>query len=348
MSLLEGRLYDFGVTKDYGGLANLGVGNLAALALLTVVAAVTGPSFLGMFPACAVLATIGAFLFLRAHQTVFPDTVEERFLPRALFLLPAAGFWATFLGKDSLAFFLLGCTTYALARLLIAPRVRHVVALGASVTLLMGVRPHMAVVVIMGTGLALAFQPLERRGPVGYLRPLKRVALVALLAVGAVYGATEGFYQAGVQDVTLEVIAERAYTQQRGFASMETGSALPATIQSSDPGEVARAIPFGVFTLLFRPLPWDAHNVLAVAAAAENVLLLGLVVWRWRSVLGSFAASVRQPFMLYTLVTLLAGAAGLSFNWNLGTLARHRTMVVPFLLIVLAGPPGRPREHRRS
>ena len=82
----------------------------------------------------------------------------------------------------------------------------------------------------------------------------------------------------------------------------------------------------------------DRIRILAIAAAAENVLLLALVFWRRRSLRRAFATLGRQPFMLYTLIVLAVGAIILSFNWNLGTLARHRTMVLPFLMMLLAGP----------
>jgi hypothetical protein len=289
---------------------------------------------------------VGAYLFLRAHQVVVPDAVDRPFLARALFFVPAVGFWSIYLGKDSLAFFMLACGTYALARLLVGPAPRHLVALLVSLGLLFGVRPHMAAVVSIALAFALGLQPLEKRGAAGYLRPVKRLILLVAVSAGAVLSATQGFLQLGLETLTLELLAERAHTQQRGFVGTEAGSALPPTLESSDPAEVMRSIPFGVFTLLFRPLPWEAHNALAIAAAAENVLLLGLIAWRWRALLASLRAALGQPLALYSLVVLLAGSAVLSFNWNLGTLARHRTMVMPFLMILLAGPASFARDER--
>lgn len=344
--LLQGSRIDFGTVRPSGGLGDLGIGNLASLVLLTLIGAVTGPTLLGMFPACAVLGAMGAYLFLRAYQTAFPAMVEDRFLPRALFLLPSVGFWSIFLGKDSLAFVLMAWVTFSLAGLLRRLRVWDLVGLLVSLVLLMGVRPHMAVVVSLGLALALGFRPLDRRGHAGLLWPLKRLALLGLVVGAASLMASEGLVQIGLREVTLEALAERAYTQQRGFARTEAASALPQTVESADPEAVFGSIPFGVFTLLFRPLPWEAHNILAVAAAAENMFLMGLILWRWRVLFASVRAAMSQPFVLYALVALLAGAITLSFNWNLGTLARHRTMILPYFLILLAGPPRPARPTR--
>jgi hypothetical protein len=222
------------------------------------------------------------------------------------------------------------------------------VQLAASLALLVGVRPHMGVAASIGIALALGFQPLRQTGPAIFLWPLKRLALLAAVGVFGVVVITQGFVQVGLQAVTLEALAERAYTQQRGFVGTAAGSVLPPTIESGDPAEVAGAIPFGVFTLMFRPLPWEAHNVLAIVAAAENVFLLGLVLWRRRALLRSLRAVMSQPIMLYSLVVFLAGAITLSFNWNLGTLARHRTMVLPFFAILLAGPTPRPGKRQQT
>jgi hypothetical protein len=51
---------------------------------------------------------------------------------------------------------------------------------------------------------------------------------------------------------------------------------------------------------------------------------------------------------VFCLTVFAVGAVALSFNWNLGTLARHRTMVLPFLLILLAGPPDASGRRRAT
>jgi hypothetical protein len=337
-----------GEASDFDTLTGTGIGNYGSFALLMALGAVTGPTLLGMFLGAAVLGMTGAYLFLRAYQRSFPEGAEQRFLPLTLFYLPSVGFWSIFLGKDCLAFLALGASTWALARLQVERAPRHLLSFAASGAALLMVRPHMGVAVAAGFALSVGFRPLARHGASGYLRPVKRLALLGIVAVLGAYVATLGLLQLGVQAVTLEGLAERAYMQQRGFAETEAASRLEATIESGDPEDVVGSIPFGVFTLLFRPLPWEAHNALALAAAADNVLLLGLVLWRWRALLASLRALHRQPLLVFCLTVFAVGAVALSFNWNLGTLARHRTMVLPFLLILLAGPPDASGRRRAT
>jgi hypothetical protein len=333
-------------TGQHGGLLGLGVGTLFTMALLTVIAVVTGPNLFAMFGGCVVLGMAGALLFLRAFQRAFPRAVGERFLAAALFLLPSVSFWSIFLGKDALAFFLMGSATYCLARLLQGPRFWSLVGLGVSLGLLLGVRPHMGIALGLGVAMALAWRPLRLTGPVVWLGPVMRLLLLVPIGVLAVAVGTTGLVGLGVQAVTVESLADLAYQQHLGFVTTEAASALPLAIESAEPAAVARFIPLGVATLLFRPFPWEAHNALAVVASLENMVLAGLILWRRRALLASLRSLHRQPFMLHTLIVFVVGSIALSFSWQLGVMARFRTMVLPYLLILLAGAEPRDAAER--
>ena len=338
-------------TTEHGGLFGLGVGTLFTMILLGAIGLVTGPTLLGMFVGCAMLGTAGALLFLRAFQLTFPWSTGQRFLAGALFLLPSVGFWSIFLGKDAMVFFLMAAVTYCLARVLQHPRFWALVGLGLCLGLVIGVRPHMGIAVGLGVAVALAWRPLRLTGPTAFLRPALRLLLLLPFGAFALAVGTTGFVSIGVQAVTIEALAELAYQQHRGFVTTEAASALPLAIESGEPGAVARFIPLGVSTLLFRPFPWEAHNVLAVVASIENMVLAGLIVWRRRALLESFRSIPRGPFVLYTVIVFAMGSIALSFSWQLGTMARFRTMVLPYLLILLAGtgrPAGAAEPGRRS
>lgn len=93
--------------------------------------------------------------------------------------------------------------------------------------------------------------------------------------------------------------------------------------------------PKAVFAGLFRPLPWEATNVLQLAASVENMCVLFLAVAALfriprliRSANGLLAISV----VLYAIV--LAGFLALSTP-NFGTLSRYRVGFSGFLVCVL-------------
>ncbi len=97
-------------------------------------------------------------------------------------------------------------------------------------------------------------------------------------------------------------------------------------------------LPMGMFALLFRPSIFEARSPLAVAAALESTLLLWLVVRRFPRLIRGLGRAVRDPFLAYCWITFLLMAAVVSIGPNLGVLVRQRSMVVPFLILLLAGP----------
>jgi hypothetical protein len=96
--------------------------------------------------------------------------------------------------------------------------------------------------------------------------------------------------------------------------------------------------------VLFDPLPFSAHSVTQVFAALENTLILLVIVLSLRELRCLPRACLRRP---YTLVALLYGAAfvyAFAALGNLGLITRERTLLLPFLFVVLAIPLAEPGE----
>jgi len=91
-------------------------------------------------------------------------------------------------------------------------------------------------------------------------------------------------------------------------------------------------LPRGAFYLIAAPFPWDDLTLARIALLPELVcwyltVILGLLglVWCWRR---------RRLEVLYVLAVGLTIAGVLSLaEGNLGTLVRHRAMLIPFALI---------------
>jgi hypothetical protein len=314
--------------------------------LVAAMMLVCGPNVLGLFSVCVALSSISAYLFLRAFETAFPRATAQRFPRLVFFLFPAVGFWSVFLGKDVWVFFALALATYCFAHLLQRVSLRHVAGLLAGIALAFTIRGPVAAGLAAAVVVGIAMRPLRWQGWLGYLRPLHRIALVAIFGVAASGLAAAALLRYGVEAVTLEALAERAYAQHQGFALTEAGSQLPVALQSGDPSAVLAYLPIGLFTLFFRPLPWEAHNALALFASVENVFFLGLIAVRLPHLVRTVMAAPRQPFLVFALTATLAVAAPLAFQWNLGTMARMRTMALPFFMFLLAGPPRGVRGER--
>lgn len=322
-----------------------GPGNVGTVSILTVIAFLTGPTIGAMFLVSGALSAVSGYLFLRAYQRAFPSGGGDRFMTVTMLFLPAVVFWSAYLGRDFICALMIALVTYCLAGVLNRLNVRDGLGITAGLVVLLAVRPPIVIGVTLGVGAALVARLLLDR----QISIPARIATASMLMLAVIYVSAQGLAQIGIEEIAVDVLAERAQQYHAGFAGYADagmGSALALEIEEPTFGAVARSLPKGIFTLMFRPFLWEAHNVLAVAAGAENLVLLALVVWRWRILAQSVRSIGRQPFLLYVVVAFVAIASVLSFAWNLGTMARLRTMVMPFVMMLLAGVD--PREGTRS
>lgn len=307
-----------------------------------------GSSLVGMFLVSAMVGFIGSYLFLRAFQACFPDGGGERFLGATLFFLPGVAYWSGLLGKDSWVFLGLGWTSYAFARLLKGFCPRHALGLAAGLWIATVIRPPVGAAVALALGCAW-YVNWRPRGAVAILKPVG-VGLAAVGVAGVVIGVS-AYYLGGYSDIldpySVQSVLEIALVKHVGLATDPTagGSSLSVAVTAPTFGEMIRYLPEGMFTFLFRPLVFEARHVVALAAALDGTVLLALVVWRRRSLVAAIRSMFARPFILCCVLAFVLLTAMLGFSRNLGVIVRHRTMVLPFLMILLAVPlPDRTRH----
>lgn len=320
--------------------------------LLGVLYLAVGPGIVGQFFMSALIGFIGGYLYLRAFRLEFPEAAPSyRFLAFALFYLPTLAYWTSLLGKDSWMALFLGLGAYAASRLLKSFTLRH---LGLFLVALAGtamVRPAIAVVVLVALGFAATRVAVRDPGSAAFLRPM--IATVILVAVVGAFVQLGSLAlvekHAGGESLTIVAgqmalmgVVDSLYSQHVGLASDPNayGSSLGVQIAEPTMGAVARFLPFGIFTFLFRPFLFEAHNVMAVFAALDSTFLFGLVLWRRRNLVTAVRCALSRPFLTFCLLNFAALTVILSFDSNLGVIVRHRAIVLPFLLILLAVPRG--------
>lgn len=332
-----------GVFLDFMQPGELVISRLLVLAYLLI-----GPSLVGVFLLSGLVGFWGSYLFLRAFQTAFPSFRGSKFLAVSLFFLPSLAFWTSLLGKDSWLFFFLGWATYAVANIVNGIRLRHLLGLLISTVFITLIRPPIGVALTMAVGGALILglpSLLRSDRPAAVLRPVAYV-LFGFIAVGGV-GVAATSLRSDPRFSDQSSLAEGLLTiaiGRHGGLSTEAargGSSLAVQITDPTPGEVARFLPQAMFTFLFRPLIFEAHNVLGLIAALDGTLLLVIVLSRGRYLLRAIGSVLTQPFVAFCLVAFLFFTAGLSFESNFGAIVRHRSMVLPFLLILLSVPRAR-------
>lgn len=103
-----------------------------------------------------------------------------------------------------------------------------------------------------------------------------------------------------------------------------------------DVTSILKYAPRALYSGLFRPFVWEAHNPLQILIGVENLFLLILFLGslsRWRSV---FVRSNRLlAFSLIAYVVLLCVFLALSTP-NFGTLARYRVGFISFFFLLIA------------
>ena len=158
----------------------------------------------------------------------------------------------------------------------------------------------------------------------------------------ALLGQVSDFFN--LEDVDREAVDQ--VLDRTGDQSAKGGSefegARPASL-----GE----FPLALVTVLFRPFPWEAGNAQALVASLEGLVLLVLVVLALPRLVRLPAFMARVPYVTYAVVFSLLFVFAFSSISNFGIIARQRTQVFPFVLVVLALPalaPTRAAPSRQS
>lgn len=305
-----------------------GTGTVRWFSALVVV--FTGPNIYLEFIVFTLISFSGMLLFYRAFTTAFPNGDHKRYA-LLLFLWPSMVFWPSSIGKEALMMFGIGLASYGAARMFTHRRL-GVATLAGGLTVLGLIRPHMALVVIVGVGVAYLFVR-STSGSV-WLSGSKLLAIAVLLIGGAVIATQTAEF------LNLDDFGQDQLDAAAQFAADRTsqgGAEFTPIRADSSPA----AFPAAVATVLFRPLPFEAHSQEALIAAAEGVLLIAVTVASWRRLALVPSKIVREPYVAYAVSMVLLFCFVFSVIANFGILTRQRTQVLPLLFVLLAIPRAR-------
>jgi predicted acyltransferase len=90
---------------------------------------------------------------------------------------------------------------------------------------------------------------------------------------------------------------------------------------------------------------FEAHNLQAVIAAVEGMILLILTVVRWRWIVEAFKKLRSNPYVVYAAVFSLIFIIAFASFPNFGLLARQRVQLFPLLFVLFCIPPGGRNER---
>jgi hypothetical protein len=287
---------------------------------------VTGPSRWAAFFVFSWFSFIGLYLFHRAFALAVPQGDGRRFA-YLVFFLPTLLYWPSSVGKEAWMLMTLGLGAYGVARILSGVRGGYLItaiALAASAA----VRPHMTV--LLAAGLAAAFM-VRRSKPDSRVGPAARVVGSVLILVGmtfAIQAAEERFGVEGEGISGAETVIDRTAEQtSKGGSEFEARS----------PGSL-RDLPYAVFTVMFRPLPFEAHNAQTLVTSFEGVFLLGFVALSWPRLRRLPRQLLKTPYASFAAVYSLGFMVAFASFGNFGILARQRSQLFPLVLVLFALP----------
>ena len=299
-----------------GSLGTQVTGQITGL-LYTIVS----PPLIGGFMLFATLSFIGMVCFYVAFRHTMPRWgVLPYFV--LLFFLPTMLFWPSSVGKDALMVLGLGLVALGTVWLFSARFTSGLWLAGGGGLLLGLVRPHILAIAVGSIVLAVVF---TRAGRLDVGR-LARAFLMVIAVVAMVYIVPIAAARVGVDEGLESFLAE----QQR--RTTQGGSAV-----IGEPATSPLALPEATLRVLFRPLPYEASSPGMLLSGVEGVVLLGLVVWRMPTMWANRRIVRRTPYMLLSLAFTAAFVIAFSSIFNLGIIARQRSQVIPFLLVVIVG-----------
>jgi cell division septum initiation protein DivIVA len=303
--------------------------------LTGVVYTVIGPSRLGGFLFYSWLGFWGLFFFYRAFAVAVPEG-RPRSYGRLVLFLPSLLFWPSGIGKEAWMMFALGIAAYGAARVLSGATLKGLAGAALGLWLAALVRPHVAGMMALALAAAYLLRPSKRE--LRQLAPLAKTLALSILALAALYlilrtdrFLTEsGIDTAGGVSSVLTDVGERTSS---GGSEFDSGLSL---------GSPSRAF-LGIGTVLFRPFPFEAHNLQALAASLEGVFLLLLLV-RLPWALAAMRSWRRQPYVVFALAYVGMFVVAFSTVANFGLLARQRVQLLPMYLVLFSIPPRKEAE----
>jgi hypothetical protein len=322
------------------GIDMLGSGSVALL--MVPFYYLLGSSISGMVLVSSLIGFVASYVFLRSFQVAGIHGGDVPFVAKVFFFLPSFIFWGSLFGKDSLIYLCLAGAAYCVAHLSHRFQLKYALGVSFFVVTTSLIRPHMGAPLGAALGIAWLLSRGHLTGAARALVParvLLRVIMTAVMIAVPVY-LVISLNKFVSFDMLYKDMARRHYVLSSATADEAggLGSSLPPVLTGESPWEFVLYLPEGFATFVFRPLPFDAHNAQALIASMEGTLLVVIVVGRSRRLARSLRLAWSNTYLMFCSATFFLSTITLCFERNLGLIARHRIMVLPFLMLMLAVP----------
>jgi hypothetical protein len=332
-SILAQNFRSFNFTlagSNLGGIVNDGSVSIAA----GIVMAIVGVNQLAAFLVFSWLSWLGAILFYRAFTTTFPATAQgHKRYAYLVFFLPSTIFWTADVSKEAIMTVSLGLVAFGCAKVLVrASGGFRLITFGALVGCL--IRPNELLVVLAGFAVALMIRPAGDGVRFSTIKRIGGLVFMSFLLAASIY-MTLHYLRLGSGGLT-SLSTTTANNSVYGGSGGLTYSSSPARW------------PIDAYTVLFDPLPFNAHGSGEYAAAFENLVILGVVLASFRQLRILPRTAFARPYVMMCIVYSILFVYAFAALGNLGLIYRERVMLLPFFMVPLAiprSPKGRPKIY---
>jgi hypothetical protein len=289
-----------------------------------IVFAVTPGSAMVAFFVFGFFSFVGMLFFWRAFKMSFPGVNDLRYL-QVIVVLPSLAFWPSSVGKDAWMVMGVGIASYGVACILTNRTLTGWIAFVLGMWALLAVRPHVAIAMLVGLVVAELFRS---RGSQGAGRAA--LSILLLFLVGSVVMSTasaflgiDNWSKASV-DQELNSVTDRTSEGRSEFTPTPVNSPVQ--------------FPQGAFTVLFRPMPYEAQSPQELASSFENVAFLVVLIVFAPRIWNALKKSRARPYLLYCLGTIIVFVVEFSSFSNFALIARQRTTITALMLVFVCLP----------
>jgi hypothetical protein len=312
--------------------------NFTVVRFATLPSILTGGSIIGISLIFAFFSFIGAWRLYQVFLFYFPD--KEKILAFSILFFPSTAFWGSGIMKDTISFTGLCFFIHALFTHFVLRRgnlLANWTVVMISAMAVWTTKSYILIAAAPGILLWLNFE-LVRRIKSRFIRGV----LLPFLITGSAIGGFQLYMSSSdsLEEYSSERIFETAATIQQDLAREEAYGSNKFDIGAFDPTlqGVLKKFPVAVFAGLYRPMLWEAGNIVMVFSGLENLFLLSLTILLIlkNNPIGFFIKIGKRPLYLFCLTfsILFAFSVGLT-SANFGALVRYKIQIQPFLVSLL-------------
>jgi hypothetical protein len=318
-SLLAGGFRHFNFSLAPGhlkGIVNDGSVSIVTGAIYTLV----GTNQLAGFLVFSWFAFVGSILFFRAFSLTFAGADTKRYA-YLLFFLPSEIFWTADASKEAIMMFALGMVSYGAAKFLARrPGGLPLALVGAAIGFF--VRPNELLLVVAGFTVAMLVAQTGSSSGASPARRFVSIVFFGSVLVVSIFLTLHYLHGSG-GSLNLNQVSQNNATGGSGGIGYSTSPA---------------GYPHDIYVVLFDPLPINFHGLGELIAAAENSVIIVLFLASFRQLRMVPRAAFARAYVMMCLVYSAAFLYTFAALGNLGLITRERTLLFPFLMVLLSIP----------